>query len=67
MSALRGSLVTLEGEMSLGQLLCLIVLFGVLLSFVVALPGWVTMVFIGMLALAGLVSGVVVFRRGPLG
>lgn len=53
--------------MSLGQLLCLVVLFGVLLSFVVALPGWVTMVFIGMLALAGLVSGVVVFRRGLIG
>jgi hypothetical protein len=52
--------------MSLGQLLALIVLGAVLLSFVVPLPGWIEMVCIGMLAVAMLTSGVVVFRRGPV-
>lgn len=50
--------------MSLGQLLALVVLFAVLLSFVVPLPGWITMACIGMLAIAMLTSGVVIFRRG---
>lgn len=50
--------------MSLGMLICLVVFFAVLLSFVVALPGWITMACIGLLALAGLTSGVVIFRRG---
>ena len=49
--------------MTLGFLLALVVLLGVLLSFVVSLPEWVPMVFIGMLALAVLTGGVVVFRR----
>lgn len=39
-----------------GGLLALIVLLGVLLSFLVALPAWAPMVFIGMLALAMLVG-----------
>lgn len=52
--------------MSLGQLLALIVLGAVLLSFVVPLPGWVSMVCIGMLAVALLTSGVVMFRRGSV-
>jgi uncharacterized protein YhhL (DUF1145 family) len=50
--------------MSLGQILALIVLGAVLLSFVVPLPGWVEMACIGMLAVAVLTSGIVVFRRG---
>lgn len=51
--------------MSLGFLLALIVLFGVLLSFVVPLPDWAAMVFIGLLALAFLTGGVTVFRLPP--
>ena len=39
-----------------GGLLALIVFLGVLLSFLVTLPAWAPMVFIGMLALAMLVG-----------
>jgi hypothetical protein len=48
---------------SLGTVLALIVLIGVLLSFVIALPGWVVMAFIGLLAVAFLTGGVVIFPR----
>lgn len=51
--------------MTFGTLLCLVVLFGVLLSFVVALPSWVEMVMIGMLAVAYLLGDAVLFRRLP--
>lgn len=50
----------------LGHLLALIVFFGALLSFVVPLPGWITMAFIALLALALLVDQIVVFRRTPV-
>jgi hypothetical protein len=50
--------------MSLGFFIALVVLLGVLLSFVVPLPGWVEMAFIGLLAIAMMTSTVIVFKRG---
>jgi hypothetical protein len=43
--------------MSVGGVICLFVLFFVLLSFVVPLPEWTTMVMIGALAVAYLFGG----------
>ncbi len=45
-----------------GGLLALIVFLGVLLSFLVALPGWAEMVFIGMLALSIMIGGAATWR-----
>lgn len=52
--------------MSLGTLLCLIVLFGVILSFLIALPEWAPMVMLGLLALAYLTGGFILWRREPV-
>lgn len=49
--------------MTLGMLLCLVVILGALLSLVVPLPGWVDVAFFIMLAVAYLTGGVVLYRR----
>lgn len=52
--------------MSWGQLLALVVLFGIILSFVVPLPDWAIRVMIGLLAVALLMGGTIMYKFRPV-